>query len=85
MGNSKQRGEKMKTYVKDWWLWHKVSICQEHCDKCGTDESIDIEKSKINKLIRILKKLNYRKLPKRRTWGKEYIIEEETQNSEAKK
>ena len=64
-----------KLYVKDWWLWSKVSICLETCDKCGDGCSIRLEKRYINKLIKILRKLNYKGIPKRNKYtNKEYIV-----------
>jgi len=69
----------MTIKVKDYWLWHQVRLSQEHCDKCRTGDSITVKKKDIKKLIKILKKLDYKGLPSGglRFKDKEFEIKEE--------
>ena len=67
----------MKTFIKDNWLQSQINICEETCNTCGSEESITISKKDILKLIKILKKLDYKGIPKRHYYNKEYIIRED--------
>jgi len=66
-----------KTIILDEWFWGEIHIKQEHCDKCKYSDTITIRKKDINKLIKILKRLNYKGLPKNIGLSKEYILNEE--------
>ena len=51
--------------IKDWWLWGQVKIVQQDCPECGLADDIIITKGKeLTKLINILKRLNYKGIPK---------------------
>jgi len=56
----------MKTIIKDRWLWSQVVLSQDLCKECGSKDSITIEKADIKKLIKILQKLDYKGIPKKK-------------------
>ena len=56
----------MKTIIKDRWLWSQVVLSQDLCKECGSEDSITIEKADIKKLIKILQKLDYKGVPKKK-------------------
>ena len=56
----------MKTIIQDRWLWHEICIRQPICSECGTEDSVVIRKEEIKKLIKILKKLDYKGIPKKK-------------------
>ena len=58
----------MKTIIKDRWLWSQVVLSQDLCKECGSEDSITIEKSDIKKLIKILQKLDYKGIPKKKNF-----------------
>jgi hypothetical protein len=51
--------------IKDFWLWDKVRIEEESCQECKNSDMITIMKGeKLTKLIKVLKRLNYKGIKK---------------------
>ena len=77
----------MRLFIRDFWLWGQVRIEQESCNQCKDTISINIEKKDINKIIKILNKLNYKGVPKKKNWNysfKEWIISDDSNNDNSK-
>lgn len=67
----------MKTIIKDLGLWHKIKISQIHCETCDDSDTITVDKKDIPKLIKILQKLNYKGIPKKRNVFLNYTLSKE--------